>query len=106
MSPRRLLGAAAATLTTPLLPDHYLGYLNPLWSRRETRGVVDRVLSETGDAATIWLRTSSGWPAHTPGQYVRVGVDVDGVRHWRNGPDLPLGRGRPDRDRTLNRTRE
>jgi len=83
MSARRLLGAAAGTLTTPLLPEDYLRYLNPLWSRREPRGVVDRVLPETADAATIWLRTPSGWPTHTAGQYVRLGVDVDGVRHWR-----------------------
>ncbi len=82
ISPRRFVGVAA-TLTTPLLPDDYLGYLNPLWSRREPRGVVDGVLPETADAATIWLRTPAGWPAHTPGQYVRLGVDVDGVRHWR-----------------------
>jgi stearoyl-CoA 9-desaturase NADPH oxidoreductase len=81
-SARRLVGAAA-TLTTPLLPDDYLGYLNPLWSRREPRGVVDGILPETADAATIWLRTSAGWPAHVPGQYVRVGVEVEGVRHWR-----------------------
>lgn len=75
--------ATAATLTHPLLPDDYLGYLNPLWSRREPRGVVDAVLLETRDAATIWLRTPPGWPDHTPGQYVRIGVDVAGVRHWR-----------------------
>ncbi|HEY6748706.1 MAG TPA: iron-sulfur cluster-binding domain-containing protein, partial [Mycobacteriales bacterium] len=24
-----------------------------------------------------------GWAGHVPGQYVRVGVDVDGVRRWR-----------------------
>jgi ferredoxin-NADP reductase len=80
--PRRVL-SAARTLTTPLLPDDYLGYLNPLWSAREPRGVVDAVLPETTDAATIWLRTPPGWPSHAPGQYVRVGVDVAGVRHWR-----------------------
>jgi len=79
---RRLLDAATA-LTTPLLPDDYLAYVNPLWSRREPRGIVDAVVPETRDAATIWLRTPQGWPAHTPGQYVRVGVDVDGVRQWR-----------------------
>jgi ferredoxin-NADP reductase len=82
ISARRFVAAAAA-LTTPLLPDDYLGYLNPLWSRREPRGVVDGVLPETADAATVWLKTPADWPAHTPGQYVRVGVDVDGVRHWR-----------------------
>ena len=23
------------------------------------------------------------WPGHKPGQYVRIGIDIDGVRHWR-----------------------
>ena len=66
ISPRRFVGAAA-TLTTPLLPDDYLGYLNPLWSRREPRGVVDGVLPETADAATIWLRTPAGRRRIRPG---------------------------------------
>jgi ferredoxin-NADP reductase len=79
---RRLLRAATA-LTTPLLPDDYLTYLNPLWSTREPRGRVDAVIPETPDSATIWLRTGPDWPLHTAGQYVRVGVDIDGVRHWR-----------------------
>ncbi len=79
---RRLLRAASA-LTTPLLPDDYLTYLNPLWSTREPRGRVDSVIPETPDSATIWLRTGPEWPLHVPGQYVRVGVDIDGVRHWR-----------------------
>ncbi len=83
IKPTRLLLGAAGALTTPLLPDDYVGYLNPLWSRREPRGIVDAVMTETADAATIWLRTPVDWPAHTPGQYVRVGVDVAGVRHWR-----------------------
>jgi stearoyl-CoA 9-desaturase NADPH oxidoreductase len=78
----RLLDAAAV-LTTPLLPDDYLGQLNPLWSVREPCGRVDAVVAETRDCVTLWLRPSRGWPEHVPGQYVRVGVDVDGVRHWR-----------------------
>jgi stearoyl-CoA 9-desaturase NADPH oxidoreductase len=77
------LGTLVRTLTTPLLPDDYAAYVNPLWSRREPRGIVDAVLPETADAATLWLRVPSGWPEHTAGQYVRVGVDIDGVRHWR-----------------------
>jgi stearoyl-CoA 9-desaturase NADPH oxidoreductase len=44
---------------------------------------VEAVMTETRDCVTLWLRPSRGWPAHLPGQYVRVGVDVDGVRHWR-----------------------
>jgi ferredoxin-NADP reductase len=41
------------------------------------------VSAETRDCVTLWLRPGRGWPGHRPGQYVRVGVDVDGVRHWR-----------------------
>jgi ferredoxin-NADP reductase len=83
MSAGATLLNVAGRLTTPLLPDDYLGYLNPLWSRREPRARVQAVVPETADSATLWLRTGPGWPAHTPGQYVRMGVDIDGVRHWR-----------------------
>jgi ferredoxin-NADP reductase len=66
-----------------LLPDDYLGYVNPLWSTRAPRGRVEAVLPETADSATVWIRPGLDWVAHRPGQYVRVGVAVDGVRHWR-----------------------
>jgi ferredoxin-NADP reductase len=42
------------------------------------------VHQETRDCVTLWLRPGRGWRAHVPGQYVRVGVDVGGVRHWRS----------------------
>jgi ferredoxin-NADP reductase len=74
---------AAARLTTPLLPDDYLTLLNPLWSTRDLRGRVEAVIPETADAATLVVRPARGWPAHRAGQYVRVGLEVDGVRHWR-----------------------
>jgi len=83
MSAGSTLLNVAGRLTTPLLPDDYLGYLNPLWSRREPRARVQAVIPETADSATLWLRPGPGWPAHIPGQYVRMGVDIDGVRHWR-----------------------
>jgi stearoyl-CoA 9-desaturase NADPH oxidoreductase len=92
----RLVDAAAA-LTTPLLPDDYLGQLNPLWSTREPRGRVEAVVAETRDCVTLWLRPGRGWPAHVPGQYVRVGVDVDGVRHWRTYSLTSLPRRRDGR---------
>jgi ferredoxin-NADP reductase len=74
---------AAAKLTTPFLPDDYLTLINPLWSMRELRGRVEEVVAETADAATIVVRPARGWPGHRAGQYVRVGLDIDGVRHWR-----------------------
>ncbi|PTL59091.1 ferredoxin reductase [Paraconexibacter algicola] len=87
----------ATAVTTPLLPEDYLQYVDPLWSTRELRGRVDAVLPETRDSATIWIRTRE-LPAHVPGQYVRVGVDVDGVRHWRT---YSLTSPAPRRDRRI-----
>ncbi len=79
----RLLDAAVP-LTTPFLPEDYLAYVNPLWATRQPRGRAEAVIAETADAVTLWLRPGAGFPRdHRPGQYVRVGVDVDGVRHWR-----------------------
>lgn len=79
----KLLDMATA-LTTPLVPEAYLAYVNPMWASREPRGRVEAVVAETPDAATLWLRPGAGFPRrHRPGQYVRVGVDIDGVRHWR-----------------------
>jgi ferredoxin-NADP reductase len=67
----------------PLLPDDYLELINPLWSTRELRGRIERVEPETGDAVTIHIKPGWEWEGHTPGQYLRVGVEVDGVHHWR-----------------------
>lgn len=79
---RRLLRAAESWFT-PLLPDDYLELINPLWTTREVRGRVERVKRETDDAVTILIKPSWDWPGHEPGQYVRIGIVVDGVHHWR-----------------------
>ncbi len=76
---------AAAALTTPLLPDDYTHLVNPLWSARELRGRVERVVPETDDAATLVIRPGWGWSFdHRAGQYVGIGVDVGGRWHWRS----------------------
>lgn len=75
---------ALACLTTPLLPDDYLGLVNPLWSARQLRGRVRAVRPEIAHAASLVIRPGRGWTGHRAGQYVRVGVDIDGVRHWRS----------------------
>src|SRR5437588_4630936 len=79
---RRLFKAARA-LTSPLLPDDYLEMINPLWSTRELRGRIERIQHETENAATIFIRPGWEWEGHQPGQYLRIGLDIDGVRHWR-----------------------
>ena len=76
---------AGSKLTTPLLPDDYLRLLNPLWSSRELRGRVEKVVPETDDAATLVIRPGWGWRYdHRPGQYVGIGVQVDGKFQWRS----------------------
>ncbi|MDQ1635552.1 MAG: stearoyl-CoA 9-desaturase oxidoreductase, partial [Frankiaceae bacterium] len=75
----------AARFTTPLLPDDYLNLINPLWSTRELRGRVDKVVKETETAATLVIRPGWGWSFdHKAGQYVGIGVDVDGKWIWRS----------------------
>ncbi|MFD6311033.1 ferredoxin reductase [Streptomyces nigra] len=71
------------TVTTPLMPSDYLDLVSPLRAGADLRGRIEAVQPETGDAATIVIRPGRGWRGHTAGQYVRVGVDVDGVRLWR-----------------------
>jgi ferredoxin-NADP reductase len=74
---------ALSSLSSPLLPDDYLELINPLWSTRELRGRIAEVRPETRDASTVLIKPGYSWPGHKPGQYVRIGVDVNGVRHWR-----------------------
>ncbi len=75
----RVLEAA----TTPLVPADYLDLVAPLRPGAPLRGRVVAVEPETRDAATIVIKPGADWAGHVPGQYVRIGVDVDGVRHWR-----------------------
>ncbi|KOV35179.1 stearoyl-CoA 9-desaturase [Streptomyces sp. XY431] len=70
-------------VTTPLLPSDYLDLVGPLRAGADLRGRIEAVHPETGDAATVVIRPGRGWRGHTAGQYVRIGVDVDGTRLWR-----------------------
>ncbi|QIK75074.1 ferredoxin reductase [Nocardioides piscis] len=73
----------AETVTTPVLPADYLDLFAPLRSGTDLRGRIEEVRAETADAATIVIRPGADWAGHVPGQYLRIGIDVDGVRHWR-----------------------
>ncbi|MFW0784100.1 ferredoxin reductase [Gordonia sp. CPCC 206044] len=77
--------AALTRITTPLLPDDYLHLANPLWSARELRGKVVSVTPESEDSATIRIRPGWGFSLdYTPGQYVGIGVLVEGRWTWRS----------------------
>jgi len=78
----RLAGLAGA-LATPLVPADYLDLFAPLRAGADLRGRIEEVQPETADAATLVIRPGADWAGHVPGQYVRIGVEVDGVREWR-----------------------
>ena len=77
------LRAAVSWLTTPLVPDAYLDVFDPLRSGSALRARVEAVRPEAAGAATLLLRPGRGWTGHRAGQYVALGVEVDGVRTWR-----------------------
>ena len=87
MSVRSVFGRAgmrvARAAATPLVPEDYLDVFAPLHGS-SLRARVAAVLPERADAVTVVLHPGHGWAGHTPGQFVRLGVDVDGVRHWRS----------------------
>ncbi|NYJ03081.1 ferredoxin-NADP reductase [Nocardioides thalensis] len=93
---RKRLRAVADAAVHPLTLDDVLDHFHPLRRDTELRGRIVSVTPETAESATILIKPGKGWTGHVPGQYVRVGVDVDGVRLWRtysltHGP-------RPDRN--------
>jgi ferredoxin-NADP reductase len=93
---QRAVLRAVRTFSTPMLPDDYLELINPLWSTRELRGRIERIDAVTDDAATVLIKPGYRWPGHRAGQYVRIGLDIRGVRHWRaysltSEPDHPNG---------------
>ncbi len=62
-----------ARMTTPLLPDDYLHLINPLWTAREIRGRLVKVVPETDDAATLVIKPGWGWSFdYLPGQYMGI----------------------------------
>ena len=81
----KTLRAVAGRITTPLLPDDYLQLANPLWSARELRGRVLDVRRETTDTATLVIKPGWGFEFnYQPGQYIGIGVLVDGRWRWRS----------------------
>jgi stearoyl-CoA 9-desaturase NADPH oxidoreductase len=70
-------------MTTPLVPGDYLDLVAPLRSAAPLRGRVTAIHPETRDSVTVMIKPGRDWRTHIPGQFVRVGVDVDGVRQWR-----------------------
>jgi ferredoxin-NADP reductase len=83
-------------MTTPLVPDDYLALMNPAWSARELTGTIQEIRPETEEASTVVIKPNFPWQGHRPGQYLRIGAELNGIRHWRaysltSDPDHPEG---------------
>lgn len=92
----------AARATTPLLPDDYLGLVNPLWSARELRGRILSLEKETADTATVTIRAGWGFPIrYVSGQYVGIGLQIGGRWHWRSYSLTSVGEATADKIITI-----
>ncbi len=74
-------------LTAPSRPASLLGALNPRWGGRfadgRGRGVIESVQGTGIAAATIRIKPPIGWPTPAAGQFMTVGVEMDGVLETR-----------------------
>ena len=96
----RLAVRGLGYFTWPLKIDDYLELITPLWSVEERRGRIERVHRETEDAVTVFITPGFRWVGHQPGQYVRIGFDVEGKRQWR-AYSLSSDAARPDGQITI-----
>ena len=81
-----LRSPVVGALTSPHGVDRYLELLNPMWAVHDVRARIVDITRETraGEpVATVTLEPSSAWRGHEAGQYVQVGVEVDGARRTR-----------------------
>ena len=81
---RRLLGSSlAGALTTPHGVDRYVELVRPSFSLSEARAEVVAVRRPTQRAVTLTLRPNANWQGFRAGQFVRLSIEIDGVRHTR-----------------------
>ena len=81
---RKLLASPLAdALTTPHGVDRYVELVRPTFSLQEVRAEVVAVRRATARSVTLTLRPNANWEGFRAGQFVRLSVEVDGVRHTR-----------------------
>lgn len=78
-----LASRLARALATPYGVDRFLELVDPAWSVDEVRARVLAVRHQSSDTVTLTLEANSNWGGFRAGQYVNVGVEVDGRRHTR-----------------------
>ncbi|MFF0814485.1 ferredoxin reductase [Rhodococcus sp. NPDC003318] len=81
-TPSRLLSLFEA-MATPHPLDRYLELVDPMATVRDLRAEVVEVRRPTPGSVTLTLRPTRQWDGFRCGQFVRIGVVIDGVRHAR-----------------------
>jgi stearoyl-CoA 9-desaturase NADPH oxidoreductase len=93
---QRLLGSGLLDLLAgPPGVDGYLEQVRPTWSVNERRAQVTSVERHTSDSVTLGLRANLAWEGFRAGQFINVGVEIDGA--WRTrcySPSSVAGSGR------------
>jgi ferredoxin-NADP reductase len=83
-TPRRLLGSQFVDLLVgPHGIDRYLELIRPEFTIRDARAEVVAVRRQTERSVTITLQPNRAFTGFRAGQFVRVGVEIDGVRRTR-----------------------
>src|SRR6266540_625618 len=81
---RRLLGSELLeALAAPHGVDRYLELVRPSWSLREARAELIEIHRQTADSVTLTLRPNENWRGFSTGQFVRLTIEIDGVRQTR-----------------------
>jgi ferredoxin-NADP reductase len=81
---RRLLGSPVVDLLLgPHGVDRYLELISPTLTVADARAEVTAVHRQTARSVTLTLRPNRAWGGFDAGQFVAVGVEIDGVRRTR-----------------------
>jgi len=83
-APRRLLRSSLVDLLLgPHGVDRYLELIRPDLTVLDARAEVVAVRRQTPRSVTLTLRPNGAWSGFSAGQFVRVGIEIDGVRRTR-----------------------
>ncbi len=81
---RRILRSGLVELLVgPHGVDRYLELIRPHITVRDARARVLEVRHQTERSVTLTLRPNAAWSGFKAGQFIRVGVEIDGVRRTR-----------------------
>jgi ferredoxin-NADP reductase len=80
---RVLTSSFVKAAMTPHGVDRYIEMIDPLWSETEIRAEVTDVVRKTKDSVTLTLRPNVNFKGFLAGQFVKLSVEIDGIRRTR-----------------------